>query len=160
MATSDRGIQHLKKSEGVVYHQYNDFVGLPTIGVGHLLTKSELMSGKIDLGDGRVIRWKDTPTLNDEQVEAILKKDLQATERYVEGFVDVPLSQNQFDSLVSFVFNIGPTAFRNSTLLRKLNAEDYESVPAEMRKWKYAGGAVQPILERRREEEIRLWTGE
>ena len=62
----------------------------------------------------------------------------------------VPLAQHQFDALVSFVFNVGGGAFRESTLLRELNAGDYDAVPRELNRWVKAGGRTLPGLVRRR----------
>jgi len=67
------------------------------------------------------------------------------------------INQNQFDALVSFVFNIGGHAFRESTLLKKLNAGEYDQVPDQLRRWIYSGGKVVKGLINRREKEIERW---
>ena len=76
----------------------------------------------------------------------------------VKRLVDVPLTQYQFDALVSFVFNLGSGAFGGSTLLKKLNAGDYSAVPAQLMRWNKAGGRVLRGLTRRRQAEIDLLT--
>ena len=73
--------------------------------------------------------------------------------------VKVPLSQNQFDALVSFVFNIGQSAFIESTLLRVLNEGDYKAVPQQLRRWIYDNGSVVQGLINRRQKEIDFWNG-
>jgi hypothetical protein len=75
----------------------------------------------------------------------------------VDRLVTVPLSQNQFDALVSFTFNVGEGALAKSTLLKKLNAGKYSEVPAELMKWTKGGGRELPGLVRRRRAECALW---
>jgi len=135
---------------------YHDQVGLPTIGVGHLLTRSELSSGKIQLG-GEPIRWSDG--LTDGEVDAILSTDVAQVERAISSWVRVPLTQFEFDALVSFVFNIGDEAFVKSTLLRRLNESKFLTVPEQMRKWVYSKGLKLLVLVDRREREIAMWEG-
>ena len=154
MTVDNVGLDSIKKSEGVRSTMYHDSVGLPTIGVGHLLTKSELSAGKIQLREGGV-RWANG--LTEMQVDELLARDLAMAEGTVEDAITVPVSQNQFNALVSFVFNVGGTAFVHSRLLRELNAGHKEAVPAQLRRWIYAGGEPQPGLVHRRAEEIRLW---
>ena len=158
MQTSKEGIARIEHREGVRLQMYYDSAGLPTIGVGHLLTKDELSSGKLFLSSGPA-KWRDGITK--EQVDDLLTADLHIA----ESVVDVCLAQRpdlpqcQFDCLVSFVFNIGGKAFRNSTLLKKLLACDFAAIPDELRKWKYAGGVVSPGLVKRREDEVKQWLG-
>lgn len=154
MQTSDAGLTALEHREGVKLVMYRDAAGLPTIGVGHLLTKDELLSGKVSMGDA-FADWH--RGLTDEQVRALLRQDVAAAEGTINAAVTVALTQSQFDSLVSFRFNIGGTAFRNSTLLKKLNAGLYADVPQEMRRWVFSAGQRDPILVRRREDEIAQW---
>jgi lysozyme len=79
----------------------------------------------------------------------------------VEKHVIVPLTDNQYAALVSFVFNMGETNFRNSTLLRRLNAKDYAAVPAELAKWNKVTVDGQKVpsmgLTKRRKAEAELW---
>jgi lysozyme len=106
--TSDKGLELLKKREGVRMRAYLDTKGIPTIGVGH--TGPEVYIGLV---------W----TM--QQVDDAFADDIQWAEDAVNGYVKVALTQNQFDALVSFVFNIGETQFRRSTLLKVLNKGDY-----------------------------------
>jgi len=133
---------------------YRDSAGLPTIGVGHLLTKSELSSGKISLPSGAV-DWH--VGLTDEQVVELFSHDLGTVEKVISTYVKVPLTQSQFDSLASFTFNVGTPALRTSTLLKKLNAGQYDQVPEQMRRWVYSAGLINPGLIKRREREVALW---
>ena len=154
MNTSIEGLEALKRREGVVYLMYRDSAGLPSIGVGHLLTKDELRSGKIELTP-EAVDWH--MGLTEAQVDALLRRDLDAAEIAVGTGVHVSLSQPQFDTLVSFAFNVGRNAFRNSTLLRLLNAGDYGAVPGQLRRWVHSAGQRDPILVKRREDEILQW---
>ena len=154
MNVSDAAIEMLKSIEGSESNMYLDPVGLPTIGVGHLLTKDELSSGRLDsLG----VPWYNG--LTDDEVSDLLGHDLDSSASAVSSLVSVSLTQNQFDALVSFVFNIGTSAFEKSTLLRNLNAGGYATVPDQMRRWVYSRGKILGGLVTRREKEIALWSG-
>jgi lysozyme len=154
VTTSKAGLEALTLREGVVLTMYRDSAGLPTIGVGHLLTKDELTSGKLWIR-GAPVKWP--PGLTAAQAQELLQKDLARAEAAVSFAVRVPLSQGQFDALVSFAFNVGAAALQHSTLVRLLNAGDYAGVPAQLRRWVYAGGAVAPGLVTRRAQEAQQW---
>lgn len=87
----------------------------------------------------------------------LLKGDLKTAERAVQRAVDVPINDNRFAALVSFVFNVGVGAFQGSTLLRLLNRRRYGTVPDQLMRWVKAGGVTLPGLVRRRRAEGRLW---
>ena len=157
MQMSQHGLDLLTQWEGCELEVYNDSAGLPTIGVGHLLTKSELMSGKITLG-GVPVKYSDG--LTQQQAETLLGQDLDPTEAAVNNGVKVKLSQNQFDALTSFTFNVGVAAFTSSTLLRLLNQGQYAQVPEQLMRWTRAGGRVVQGLVNRRQNEIKLWNGQ
>jgi len=91
--------------------------------------------------------------ISDKECDAILAQDLHAVEKHVKDPVKVHLSQNQFDALVSLVFNIGGGAFKGSTLLKKLNAGDYAGAADQFLVWNRAGGKVLKGLTTRRESE-------
>jgi lysozyme len=156
MLISSAGIERLKRREGVVREMYRDSAGLPTIGVGHLLTKDELSSGKLYLESGAV-DW--AGGLTDEQVDELLREDLATSEAALDAtLLTVPeLEQHQYDALVSFVFNVGARAFRDSTLLKRLKSGNLDVVPDQLRRWVFAGGQVDPILVKRREDEVAQW---
>lgn len=157
MRISDEGTDHLIKIEGVKKYQYLDSAGFPTIGVGHLLTKDEISSGKIHIGKD-IVHYRNG--LSDDQVEKLLIQDLKRFMAAVNENVSVHITQSQFDALVSFSFNIGVDAFLKSTLLRKLNNSDYEEVPRQMRRWNKSAGKILTGLKIRREKEIALWLSE
>ena len=140
MKLSDKGLALIVQLEGMKLKVYKDIAGLDTIGVGHLIKKGE------DFHKG----------LTKEQAIDLLAKDVALFESAVQG-VQVPLTQQQFDTLVCFAFNVGTGAFRGSTLLRKLNAGEYTAVPTELLKWCKAGGKTSNGLLNRRNQEINLW---
>jgi hypothetical protein len=94
-----------------------------------------------------------------EEAEAILKRDMVQYEAGVEKLVKVELTQGQFDALVDFAYNAGVGALAKSTLLKKVNAEKFDEVPAEFMKWTRGGGKELPGLVRRRRAEVKLWRG-
>lgn len=122
MRTSAAGRKAIAGHEGNVLTAYQDSVGVLTIGVGHTSA-----AGPPTVKKGMKI----TAAESDE----ILSRDLAGVEADVNKLVKVPLSQSQFDALVSLVFNIGGTSFRKSTLLRKLNAGDYAGAADQFRVW-------------------------
>jgi lysozyme len=122
MKTSPEGRKAIAVREGNILTAYHDTVGVITIGVGHTSA-----AGPPIVTPGMKITA--------EQSDEILSRDLVSVENDVNSAVKVPLTQNQFDALVSFVFNIGGTAFRNSTLLRKLNAKDYAGAADQFLVW-------------------------
>ena len=160
MKMSRQGIRTLIDSEDAVNVIYNDQAGLPTIGVGHCMNQSEVSSGKIELSDGSVIDLR-KGKISKANIERLLADDLIPRENIVNKLVKVPLDQSQFDALVHFVFNVGNGAFQKSTLLKRLNAGDYDAVPDEIRKWNIVtiGGQKQVSrgLANRREVECSMW---
>jgi len=140
--------------EGLELNEYLDSGGAPTIGIGHLLTRSERMSGKIIL-KGMPLVYRNGLTV--QQCLDLLDQDLDPAENVVNKAVTVALNQNQFDALVSFTFNVGDSAFRNSTLLKVLNAGKYDQVPAQLLRWVRDNGKVVKGLVNRRNKEIDLW---
>ena len=154
---SPQGRAVLRELEGCANIPYRDIAGLLTIGVGHCLTKSELASTTITLRTGCVLNWTNGG-LNETQIDALLRDDCTQAEQTVNGVVLVLLTQAQYDALVCFVFNIGSSAFRRSTLLTRLNAGDYAAVPGELARWNTAGGKVVRGLSRRRDREALLWS--
>ena len=150
---TQRGLDFIIRHEGMRLTPYRDSAGLLTIGVGHLLTRSELSSGKIKLGHDSV-RWADGITR--EQAMAILRNDLylaeEAAERDGRG-----LSDNKFDALVSFIFNVGVSAYEGSTLRRCIFTTALDDVPTQMLRWTRAAGVVVAGLVRRRQDEAALW---
>ena len=151
---SDSGRKMLIELEGSRPEAYRDVAGFLTIGVGHMLTRSELTSGKISIAS-EAVRWRDG--LSDEQIGLLLAQDLGRFEHAVAESVHLSLREQQFDALVSFAFNTGAAAFKRSTLLKWVNAGRSSEVPEQMRRWIYAGGAMHDGLVARREVEIERW---
>jgi lysozyme len=118
MKTSDAGLHLIIEREGKKNKAYLDSVGVPTIGVGHTGPEVHLR-----------LAW------TDDQVMDVLRKDIERFERAVSDAVLVELDQYQFDALVSFAFNVGETAFKTSTLVRKLNAGDIDGAAAQFDRW-------------------------
>lgn len=141
------GLDLIKQWEGrylTAYQGAADRPGLLTIGYGHTDAA----------GPPKVTRGM---KITEKQAEDILRSDLGSVEASVERLVKVPLNDNQFATLVSFVFNVGAGAFGGSTLLRKLNSGDYDSVPSELMKWVRANGKRVQGLANRRAAEAGLW---
>lgn len=155
METSPDGIEAIEDREGLRTTAYQDAAGLWTIGYGHLLTRDELHSGLL-FYDGQSVPWRQGITI--AQAQELLHHDLLAAETAVNT-VTVPLSQNQFDSLVSFTFNVGTKAFTTSTLYKSLNAGQYTAVPIQLQLWDHVAGKVNAGLLGRRNQEIAQWQG-
>ena len=143
MQYSDNGLKLTSESEGIKLKAYKDTGGVWTIGVG---------STRIF---GRPVREGDVISL--EQALAQLQQDIASAVESVGRLVKVPLTQNQFDALVDFVYNLGEGQFAKSTLLRKLNLKDYEGAANEFPKWVFDNGKIQPGLVSRRLREQSLF---
>ena len=119
-------------------------------------------AGKWTIGYGHIKGVKSGARISREEAEVLLMEDLEEHCAHVRRLVKVPVSQAQFDALSSFVFNLGSTAFGKSTLLRKLNAGDYDGAADEFTKWNKAreNGVLKvfPGLTRRRAAEAALFT--
>ena len=141
----------IKDFEGWVPSAYNDPSGYCTIGYGHLIALKRCE--EIDLGDFK-------RGLAPSEGEALLQRDTASARLAVQSDVNVDLNDDQFGALASFVFNVGKTNFRNSTLLRILNAGNYSQSPSEMKRWVSSKGKVLPGLVQRRSCEAALFEGE
>lgn len=136
---SAAGIALIKEFEGLRLQAYSCAAGVCTIGWGHTLTA------------------KPGQRITIEMAERLLADDVKQAAAAVEKHARVPLNDNQFAALASFVFNVGPTNFYNSTLLRLLNRGWYEQVPVQLMRWTRANGEMQGGLTRRRKAEAALW---
>lgn len=110
--------------------------------------------GSTTYTDGSKVKLGDTITRQD--AEKLLKNKLNTFEQSLKNCVKVPLSQNEYDSYISLEYNTGSTAFCNSTLVKKLNAYDYEGACKEILKWDKFAGKPLPGLTKRRQEEYKL----
>lgn len=140
MNISERGLELIRSHEGCRLEAYQDSVGIWTIGYGH--TGSLVVKGL---------------TITQDEANELLKHDVRVAEGIITALVAVPLTQSEFDALCSFTFNLGGTALRNSALLRKLNASDYDGASLEFLKWDHAGGKQLSGLTRRRADERELF---
>ena len=138
MAIAKSTLSYITEEEGKRNRAYKDSKGLWTIGVGHLIRP----------GEEHLL----TATLTDQEVEELLRSDLKWCSEAVESAVRVPLAQAQFDALYSLCFNIGGTAFKKSTVVRKLNANDYHGAADAILMWNKP-----PELVKRRKRERELF---
>ena len=135
MKISEDGLELIKKFEGCETTAYQDSVGVWTIGFGH--TKG--------VEEGQ--------TCSIEDAESMLAEEMDEYESYINNMVKVELQQHEFDALVAWVYNLGPTNLGESTMLKVLNGGQFDRVPDEMNRWTRAGGEILEGLVRRRQAE-------
>lgn len=139
MKTSSKGVELIKAHEGFVPHAYKCPAGVWTIGFGH--------TGGVKSGD----------VVSRAKADALLRSDLATAEGVVNA-ERLRLNQNQFDALVSFVFNVGGGNFRRSTLLKVLKQDvNSDRIGSEMKRWVHGGGKRLPGLVKRRNDEVKLY---
>lgn len=139
MKISRNGIELIKSHEGLRLASYVDSAGVWTIGYGH--------TGGVKMGD----------VITQEQAEQFLIADLATAEEAINRQL-LKLNQNQFDALVSFVFNVGAGNFGSSTLLRRIKENPTDrDIEMQFRRWVYANGKVLPGLVKRRKDESKLY---
>jgi lysozyme len=136
-----KGLALTEQFEGCRLTAYQDQVGVWTIGYGH--TGPEICAGM---------------AITLEQAEALLAKDVSNAAAFVNRVVMVEVTQEEFDALVDFVFNLGAGSFAQSTLLRVLNAGNFAAAATQFALWDRAGGSVVAGLLRRRQAETALFT--
>jgi lysozyme len=141
MQLSAEGLNLVKRWEGYRQHTYLDVAGFPTIGFGHRLLASESFPNGIE----------------EAQANAILARDVRGAEQAVTRMVKVTLTQNQFDALVDFVFNLGQGKLAASTLLKELNLGHYDAACEQLLLWDRAGAQENATLKARRSAESALW---
>lgn len=148
------GLMFIQAHEGFRNMPYDDAAGYCTVGTGHLLYTGKC-ADHIEENP-----YKDGITK--EQGRALLGADSQEFQSVVRNSVKVTLTQNQFDALVSFAYNVGASGFKHSTVLAEVNAGKHDQVPKELRKYVYGGRPRKRIqgLVNRREAEIRLYAAE
>jgi len=140
LAYGGKGLALTEQFEGCRLNAYQDQVGVWTIGYGH--TGPDVIAGL---------------TITQAQAQAYLQADVTSAADCVNRLVAVQLSQEEFDALVDFAFNLGSGALAGSTLLRLLNAGNFTAAAAEFDKWDRAGGVVVAGLLRRRTAEAALF---
>jgi len=141
MNIGTKGLDLIRFFEGLELNAYQCAAGVWTIGYGH--TK--------DVQQGM--------TISEARANEMLAEELNEYESYINGLVTVELNQDQFDAMVSWVYNLGVGNLKASTLLKVLNAGDYDGVPAQMMRWNKAGGKVLEGLTKRRQAEADLFCG-
>ena len=142
---SQKGIEHLKLSEGLRLKAYQDTGKVWTIGYGHTSA-----AGGLKVYQGLVITH--------EQAEQLLKDDLaRMTYPVIKRLVKVDLTQGQFDALCSFIYNLGEGQVSTSTLLKLLNTKDYKGASGQFGRWVYDNGKKFDGLVTRRENERKLF---
>ncbi len=141
MRINDAGLQLLKDFEGCRLTVYKDIAGFHTVGWGH-------MDPSLKVGQ----------KISQETADSLLASDLKRFEDGVSECLDVGLTDNQFSALVVFAYNCSLGKFKTSTLLRKVNAGDYDGAVKEFGRWDKAGGKVVAGLTRRRQAEADLFT--
>jgi lysozyme len=129
----------IKKFEGFRSKAYKCAGGYLTIGYGHLTNDED-------------------KEITEIEAEILLRKDLQIAVKAINRLVTVELKQNQFDALLSFIFNVGSGAFQRSVMRQKINRDEHELVPEEFMKWVWAGGKKQAGLIKRRMIEAKLYS--
>jgi lysozyme len=143
---NEAGVGLIKKWEGFKSKPYLCPAGVPTIGYG---TTRYPWGKKVSLNDG---------SINKNQAESCLMNDVRSFELSVDSLCRDDLTSNQFSAIVSFCYNLGATALRRSTLLKKINANpNAPDISKEFLKWVYAGGRKLKGLENRRKEEVQLY---
>jgi lysozyme len=145
MKASQNAINLIKQFEGCRYSPYRDSVGLWTVGYGHLI------------GDGKSLPSGDNRVFTQDEIDAFLVNDLTRTESGINMLVRVTLTQNQFDALCSFCYNLGIGTFQKSTLLKDINASMWDAAANDLLKFHFAGGVSQPGLVKRRQAEHDLF---
>ena len=144
MQVSTAGINLICSFEGLRLNAYDDGVGVWTIGFGTTIYPNGI---KVKRGD----------TCTTEQAKAYMAHDLKKFESAVNSAMTMSINQNQFDALVSLAYNIGTSAFKNSTLVKKLNAGDIRGAAAQFDVWNKGGGKVMQGLVNRRAKERKLF---
>lgn len=145
MKTSQNGLKLIKDFEGLRLQPYVDAVGIPTIGYGNTYYEN-----------GAKVKLTDEP-ITEQRATELLQYVLTRYEDAVNRYVQVPMTQNQFDALVSFAYNVGNENLRKSTLLKLLNRGQPALAAQQFTRWNRAGGKVLKGLVRRRAAEMALF---
>lgn len=156
MKVSQKCIDNIKKDEGVRQRPYQCPALLWTVGVGHVIDPNH---AKVPLAQRKALPipagWDRVVSM--EEIDEILRKDLARFEQGVSRLITAPLTQGQFDALVSFSFNVGLGNLQNSTLRMKVNRQEYEAAAEQFLVWTKAGGKVLPGLVKRRTHEKEMF---
>ena len=148
MRASINGINLIKQFEGCRYSPYRDSVGLWTVGYGHLI------------GDGKSLPSGDNRVFTQKEIDDFLVNDLVHVESGISVLIRVPITQNQFDALCSFCYNLGVGTLQKSTLLKDINLSLWDAAANDILKFHFAGGVSLPGLVKRRQAEHDLFIKE
>lgn len=140
MEISDNGITFICDFEGFSAIPYDDTAGFSSIGYGHKIRPEESFT-----------------SITEDQAKDIMRNDLTVPQSTINNCVTIHLTQNQFDALTSFTYNLGSGTLLRSTLLEKLNAGNTQGAADEFLKWTHAGGIISNGLVRRRTAERDLF---
>jgi len=144
MQITSEGLALIKRFEGFRAAAYRDAAGVWTIGYGHTsMAGAPMVHANLKITRG--------------EAATILKRDVEAFAEGVRGLVNATLSDAQFSALVSFAYNVGLGNFRSSSVLKAVNARDFDAVPRRLALWVKAGGRVLPGLVKRRAAEAELF---
>ena len=140
MDISQQGVDFIKSWESFAGTAYKDVAGFWTIGYGHQIVPGD--------------PYSEYTTMGEDEALGLLARDIQPAVACINHHCAKVLTQNQFDALCAFVYNVGCSAFETSTLLRRLNAGDFAGAAREFTRWDHAGGReVQGLLNRRKAEQ-------
>lgn len=140
MKVSDQLIEQIKQFEGFRENAYICPAGIKTIGYGHVLADND-----------------NRKKIASSEAEELLMQDIKKVELSIERNIKVGLTQGQFDALVSFTFNVGSASLQRSTIRQKVNRQEHEDVPPEIKRWIFAGGRILSGLVNRREIEANMY---
>lgn len=156
MNVSADAIKMIQHHEGIRYKPYRCPAQLWTIGVGHVLYPDQAKI-PIDQRGAYPLRPEDNRTFSKDEVDGILRADLQRFERGVGQLISVALTQGQFDACVSFAFNVGLGTLQRSTFRQKVLRGENNAAIASLLQYCKAGGKVLRGLENRRKDEAALF---
>jgi lysozyme len=145
---NNEGLELIEVFEGFSSKPYKDVAGIWTVGFGSIRGL-----------DNKRVTSKHRRITKKEAVK-LMERDLRTTESKIASLVKVPVTENQFAALCSFIYNVGSGAFQRSTARMKLNRGNYEGCADEFLRWKYAGKKAIPGLLRRRKAERELFLSE
>lgn len=146
MNISENGLKFIKEQEGFVSCPYKDQTGTPTIGIGSTFYEN-----------GMPVQMTD-PCITPERAMELVHSYLKPVIEEIPKLIDKPLTQNQFDVICDFVYNIGMGGFKSSTLLKKIKVNPNDSmIASEFQKWVKSKGKVIGVLVSRRKLEVKLY---
>ena len=146
MKIDKTGLDLIAEFEGLRLKPYLCSAGVPTIGYGSTFYEN---GSKVKLTDMPITKLR---------ADQLLRNTADKFAEKVAVLITKPVTQNQFNALVSFAFNVGIGALRNSTLLKKVNVNPNDTtIKSEFLRWNKAGGRVVNGLTKRREKEALIY---